>query len=268
MFSKDRKSYILKINNFKSIDLLFDDKVIKSESINDFVIFNENIKDYDQLGYIINKILADVGLEDNILIRYASPDIIFRYKEVNGLEESDLDGYIKYNVQDFLPYSIENIELKAQIINNQILLFGVNREIINFIKNLLLKLEHKNIYFTIFHSEGLSFLFNKKYEDCVLLNIEKDFIEYIIWKNNKVKRYKNFRVLDDKLKDVELLEIKIEKLLEKTIKDINEVVDLNDYKLLLTGDIVQSDMWRYKLKELYGYENQLIKFDINSYFGD
>lgn len=268
MFSKTQSTYILKINNFKSIDLILDDKIIKNEELNESIVFNEKIRDPDQLGYIINKILADVNLEDNILIRYASPNNIFRFKEVEGLENNDLEGYVKYNIEDFLPYSLDNIEVKPQLLNNQILLFGIKKNIVNFIENLLSKLGYKKLYFTIFQSEAISFLFNQREEDSIFLDIENDHIEYLIWKNNRVKRFKSFKVLDERLREPEVLEIKVKKLIDKTIKDINELIDINNYTLFITGDVNKVNIWSYNLEKIYGYKNQIHNFDVNSYFGD
>lgn len=268
MFKKNEDTLIFKINNLDSFDLIKEDIVLKTEDIDNETAYENEIYDDEYLSYIINKMMIDSTVDDNILIQYASPNILFRYQNVIGLEEKDLEGYVKYNLEEFIPFDIENVIFKPQMTKNQIYLYGINEKVLKFFENLFFDLGYRKVYFTIFISEAISFVQNNNLENIIFLNIEKDYIEYLIFWNKKVERHKIKKVVNKKGLTEEVMEIKIAKLINETIDEINDLVEIDSFDVLLSGDSKLKYIWKHKLLTDHSIEADVPNFKIESYFGD
>ncbi len=270
MFKKN-KNYILTISDFSEIRLeeSKECKIIKREIISDEIICNGKILDELQLSYLLNKFLSDVDVNDKLLIRNSYSKNLFRIKKVEGITEKDLDGYIKYNLDELLPFSKEHIAIEPQIKDEYITIFGMDKEFIGFIENFIEEMGFNKVFLTMFPSEFITFWKNSQVRDFVFLNIENSFYEYFFIKNEDFKEYNIIPINDLKL-DGGVLPDDFQKNQMRNVLDrsIGFGSSLENLLIYGIGDWALINLWNNVIEQ--SYSNNIIEkpFEISEYFGD
>lgn len=266
----NKKNYILTVNFPSELRLEESGRtnIISRMALDNDLILNENEIDEIQLSYVLNKILSEVNESDNLIIRYSSPHNIFRIKKVEGIEESDLNSYIKYNLDELIPFSKYNLEIESQLVKEHVAVFGIDKKILNSFKNILEELAFKNIYFTLFTSEFLNFWNENNINNFLFFNIEADFLEYFIIEQ---KEFTEYRIID--LEDILISGgcIPEDSVLDKMNLLLNDILKekykLPGIKYFYIGDWALINIWNKLISENYGKNLIAQPFDVIKYFG-
>lgn len=268
MFRK-KQTYILTINGFSELRLEKTDStnIIKRQYLSDQILSDNKI-DQVQFSYLLNKFLADVEIKDNLLIRYSSKETIFRIKEVKGLKEEDLEGYIKYNLDEFIPFSKEDLSIKFQLAKDQVAVFGIKRDLVEFIEKFSIETKMQNIYLTIFTSEFISFWNDDFEKDFIFFNIEKDFLEYIIIENSKFKGYGLKEIKEKFIKEGQLPDDVEKEIMKEYIENIlTKSQGFANKNLYGIGDWTLLNIWNLIIEEKFDKRIMEKPFDVEKYFG-
>ena len=265
-----KKNYILTINNLSELRLeeSGSTNIISRLKLSEDLIYEGNSIDEIQLAYILNKFLSEVNENDNILIRYSSPQNIFRIKKVEGIDENDLDGYIKYNLDELMPFSKDNLAIESQLIKEYVAVFGIDKNVLKHIENILKELNFQNIYFTLFTSELLSFWSETSSNDFVFFNIEDKFLEYFIIEQFEFKEYRIINLEDILISGGSIPDNEIANrmylILEEIFQNIDRLKTKNFYSI---GDWTLINIWNIVMFDKFEMKMTAHPFNIKKYFG-
>lgn len=265
-----KKNYILTINNLSELRLEESGSTnsISRLKLDGEMIYEGNNIDEIQLTYVLNKFLSEVNENDNLLIRYSSPKNIFRIKKVEGIDENDLDGYIKYNLDELIPFSKDNLAIESQVINEYVAVFGINKNVLKHIENILKELNFQNIYFTLFTSELLNFWGDNNSDDFIFFNIEDKFLEYFIIEQSEFKEYRIINLEDISISGGAIPEDKIIDQMYLILKEIFQSIDSLETKVLYSiGDWTLINIWNIVMFDKFKMKITARPFDVKKYFG-
>ena len=254
-------TYILNINNLKSISLEKDGKIIHTENFEDGVISKKSIDDILFVKYLFNKTLAFMENSDNLLIRYFSDENLFRYENVDNLKDKEVINYINYNIEEIFPDK-ENFYLKKyNYMNNQIYLYAIPNFIVEFLKNIIYENNIKSYFMTNFVSEFISSIDLIKEDNFQALNIQDDYIEIVTFENKKVLNYK---IKKTYMLNLDIDDITNKNRLENFYKMILENID-KDLSLYYFGNDDYINLFELASKDKLNNKTKL-DLDYNSYF--
>lgn len=269
MFRKN-KNYIMTIRDFSEIRLEENEdcKILKREVISKEIFSNDKILDELQFSYLLNKFLSDVDVKDNLIIRNSCSKNLFRIKKVPGITEQDLEGYIKYNLDELLPFSKENISIESQIKNEYITIFGMDKKIVKFFEEFVEEMGFHNVFLTLFPSEFITFWESSKEKDFIFLNMESNYFEYFKIENGGFKEYNIITIkdldLDSGALPDDLQKNQMANILDESI-GLNS--SLENALIYGIGDWDLINLWNNVIEQIYS--NKIVEkpFEIIKYFG-
>lgn len=265
---KKKETFIITINSKKELRLVnVNNNLVINRVELDKDVISYNKIDFIKFSYVLNKILSDVKTNDNILIRNSSNDNIFRSKEVKGIKEKDLLGFLKYNIEDLFPFPKENLMIKSEINKDIVLIYGMNLHLANALKENIFEFGLKSVYLTIFPSEFIAFLNKNFVEELLYLNIESNYLEYCIARNNFFSMYRLICLDRLNFDDCDSPSTSLINQIHGVLKEIYSEFDfLNNVKIFAIGDINLINVWDRISLQYFGKSIKFREFDVIKYF--
>lgn len=225
--------------------------------LSDYVYRNGELEDSTSIIYILSKIRKRLNKRDKVIVRYNNELNKLRVIEVHNLNENEIKSYINLNSESILPKNQE-IDSFVYEYDGYYLVLGYIDLNVRKIVNESFK-DFKNIYLTGFPYEVIACYNTLHYNNFIYLNLENNFIEYMLFNEGEFINYRhlnllncidknNFNINDNKNKII-ISEIKA------NIKGIfNSIKDFDQYKIYCIGD-----------KSIIGIYNQIFDGNIFEY---
>lgn len=252
-------TFVIEINNYYNLKM-YKSNDQSSEIIIDLdeeIFSNNSIKDEVQFDYIFNKLLKKVGHNSNLVLRFNLINNIFRFQDNPSLKEDEIEAFVKYNIEKIIPFNLEHFKIESNSTSDQIFIYGLSKETINYFAKFFENGKYKNLYFTLFISEVVPLLY-KFTEKSVIVNICKGYLEVIGILEKKINYYKvkGFERDED-----------IPKILKNEIFNINSLSSGDISYIYLYGNTLYTNLLGESLRS--SYTGQILSIDLNEseYFG-
>lgn len=249
-----RKTNYYVVNFVDYLELRLEDEKGKVLNTIDLDILDNKVLDKLQLKYLINKLLADTNTGSNILVRITTGNNIFRVETIKGLKEEEVESYFHYNQNEILPISLEQLVIRCQYWNEQLLVFGIENEIKDLFCQCLQEIGYKNFYITSYISEIISYFSNNNLKNVITIRLDKSSFEIIVLKNSNIDFYK-YKIINNQIDIIDsFTKIKLE--------------DDGIYENLIFGNEIYINAEKIKVDQLFSSNFDYKNIDVKNYFGD
>lgn len=216
----------LHMNSMNIISKTSGDYEIKHIYLPNSVMNHEDVTDIVHLKYLIKKNLLN-GKNDICLV-YSNSDLIVRNIDVSNINGNDLNGYLKYQIQDLIPINTIEKTIKFSENHGNINVFCQSKKLVEKLYNIFLNINHSkivmepNVNILLHNIEKIENLY--EIEFAIILNFYS--IELVLLEMSRVKYYKYYKIQSN-LTDTEKEKL-YEDLYSRSIYDYLNFIDRND----------------------------------------